>query len=37
MTEAQPYSSDSVDVASAVLGLSRRATVWIPSGARTAT
>jgi enterochelin esterase-like enzyme len=34
MTEAQRYWSDSVDVASAVLGLSRRATVWIPSGAR---
>jgi len=34
MTEAQPYSSDTVDVTSAVLGLSRRVTVWIPNGAR---
>ena len=34
MTEAQPYSSDTIEFASAVLGLSRRITVWIPDGAR---
>ena len=34
MTEAQPYSSDTIEFASAVLGLSRRITVWMPDGAR---
>ena len=34
MTEAQPYSSDTIEFASAVLGLSRRITVWIPDGAQ---
>ena len=34
MTEAQPYSSDTVEITSAVLGLSRRITVWVPDGAR---
>ena len=34
MIEAQPYSSDTIEFASGVLGLSRRITVWIPDGAR---
>jgi len=34
MTEAQPYSSDTVMITSAVLGLSRRLTIWLPDGAR---
>jgi enterochelin esterase-like enzyme len=34
LTEAQPYSSDTVEITSAVLGLSRRITVWVPDGAR---
>ena len=34
MTEAQPYSSEAIDIASTVLGLSRRITVWVPDGAR---
>ncbi len=34
MTEAQPYSSDAIEIPSAVLGLSRRITVWVPDGAR---
>lgn len=34
MTEAQPYSFETVDIASAALGLSRRVTIWIPGAAR---
>ena len=34
MTETQPYSSDTVEITSAVLGSSRRITVWVPDGAR---
>jgi predicted alpha/beta superfamily hydrolase len=34
MTEPQPYSSDTVAITSAVLGLSRRITIWVPDGAR---
>lgn len=34
MTAAQPYSSDTIEIASAVLGLSRRITIWVPDGAR---
>jgi len=34
MTEAQRYSSDTIDVESATLGRSRRVAVWIPNGAR---
>jgi predicted alpha/beta superfamily hydrolase len=33
MTEGQPYSSDTREIASAALGLSRRITVWLPDGA----
>jgi enterochelin esterase-like enzyme len=35
MTEAQAYSSDTIELASAALGLSRRITIWLPDGART--
>ncbi len=36
MTEGQPYSSSAFDITSAVLGLSRRITVWVPDEARSA-
>jgi enterochelin esterase-like enzyme len=34
MPQAQPYSSDTIEIASAVLGLRRRITIWVPDGAR---
>ncbi len=34
MPEAQPYTSETLEIASAALGLSRRITVWIPEPAR---
>ena len=34
MTKPHPYSSDAVEITSAVLGVSRRITVWVPEGAR---
>lgn len=36
MTDAHPYSSEAIDVSSTALGLSRRITVWVPHGARSA-
>jgi predicted alpha/beta superfamily hydrolase len=34
MPEAQPYTCETVEIASAALGLSRRITVWVPESAR---
>jgi predicted alpha/beta superfamily hydrolase len=34
MPEAQPYTSETLEIASAALGLSRRITVWSPKPAR---